>query len=130
MKYAVLGSRYLLGLIFTVFGLNFWLQFLPNPELTGDALAFWQGLGSAGYFFTLLKLTEVVAGVLLLAGRLVPFALTILAPVTINILAFHLFLEPSGLPVAIVVVGLNAFLAWAYREHYRGVLRVNASPSV
>lgn len=130
MRYAVLGSRFVLGLIFTVFGLNYFIGFLPNPELTGAAAEFWAGLGASGYFFAFLKVSEIAVGVLLLAGILVPLALTILAPISLNILFFHLFLEPTGLPIAIVVVGLNVFLAWAYRGAYRGVLDVKAQPSV
>ena len=129
MRYAILGSRFVLGLIFTVFGLNYFLGFLPAPELTGAAAEFWNGLGASGYFFAFLKISEIAVGVLLLAGLFVPLALTILAPISLNILFFHLFLEPTGLPIAIVVVGLNAFLAWVYRDAYRGVLDAKAQPS-
>jgi hypothetical protein len=60
----------------------------------------------------------------------VPLALTVLAPVIVNIVAFHLFLAPSGLPLAILVVALEVFLAWSYRSSFRAVLRVRAEPDV
>ena len=129
MKFAVLGARIVLGLIFFVFGLNGFLNFLPAPEMSGEAGAFIGALAATGYMFPLIKIVEVVAGALLLGGVLVPFALTILAPITINIVAFHVVLEPSGLPIAIAVLVLNVFLAWAYRGSYAGVLQVKATPT-
>lgn len=128
MKYAVLGARLLLGLIFTVFGINLWLQFLPQPELNEAAGAFFGAIATT-YLLTFIKVTEVLGGVLLLSGRLVPLALTILAPIVLNILFFHVFLDPAGMPVAIFVTALEAFLAWSYRDSFKGVLNVNAQPS-
>ncbi|MEM1183263.1 MAG: DoxX family membrane protein [Acidobacteriota bacterium] len=129
MDKAVLGARLLLGLIFTVFGINLWLGFLPQPELNEAAGAFFSAL-AASYLLTFVKVTEVIGGLLLLSGRCVPFALTILAPIVINILFFHIFLDLAGLPVAIFVTGLELFLAWAYRDSFAGVLSTNARPNV
>ena len=129
MKFAVLGARLLLGLIFTVFGINLWLQFLPQPELNEAAGAFFGAIATT-YLLTFVKITEVVGGLLLLSGRLVPFALVILAPIVLNIFFFHVFLDPVGMPVAIFVTALQAFLAWAYRDSFKGVLNVNAQPSI
>src|SRR5262245_14008901 len=92
-----LAARVVLGLIFTVFGLNGFLHFLPQPPSTPAAMAFGGALAATGYMFPLIKGTEVLAGVLLLSGRYVPLALTLLAPVVVNIVAFHLFLAPAGL---------------------------------
>jgi uncharacterized membrane protein YphA (DoxX/SURF4 family) len=111
-------ARLLLGLIFFTFGLNGFLNFLPHPPLAAPAAAFGGALAATGYMFPLLKGTEVVAGVLLLAGRFVPLALTVLAPVVVNILAFHLFLAPAGLPLPIVVLALGLYLAWTEREAF------------
>lgn len=122
-------ARVLLGLIFTVIGLNGFLHFLPMPPLTGPAAAFMGGLASAGYFFPLLKGTEVVAGLLLLSGRFVPLALVVLAPVIVNIAAFHVFMTPGDLGMAALLVFLLAFLAWTYRGSYRGVLDPRARPT-
>ncbi|MDB5216003.1 MAG: hypothetical protein JWO86_3930 [Myxococcaceae bacterium] len=122
----ILAARVLLGLIFLVFGLNGFFHFLPQPPMSGPPAAFAGALFASGYMFPLLKGTEVIAGVLLLSGRLVPLALTVLAPVVVNIVAFHLFLAPSGLALPILIVALGVFLAWSYRSSFAGVLRVNA----
>jgi putative oxidoreductase len=122
------AARILLGLIFFVFGLNGFFHFLPQPPMSGPPADFIGALIATGYLFPLLKGTEVVAGALLLSGRLVPLALTVLAPVVVNIVGFHLFLAPSGLPLPLVVVALGLFLAWSYRRAFSGVLQVNAKP--
>ena len=129
MKHAVLGARLIFGLILVVFGINPWLQFLPLPELNEAATAFF-GFMAGSYLLGFVKLTEVVGGLLLLSGRLVPFALTILAPVVLNILLFHVFLDSTGLVVALLLTALEVFLAWSYREAFAGVLNVNAQPSI
>ncbi|MEP7053586.1 MAG: DoxX family protein, partial [Pseudomonadota bacterium] len=87
-------ARVLLGLTFFVFGLNGFLHFIPQPAPPPAAGAFAGAMMATGYFFPLLKATEVLAGALLLGNRYVPLALAVLAPVIINIVAFHLFLEP------------------------------------
>jgi uncharacterized membrane protein YphA (DoxX/SURF4 family) len=127
---AVTVSRILLGLLFVVFGLNGFLHFLPQPPMSGPPAAFAGALFASGYFFPLLKGTEVAAGLLLLSGRYVPLALTVLAPVIVNILAFHLFLEPSGLPIPLVTLVLELFLARSYRSAFRGVLQSHALPDL
>ena len=128
MQHVIAGARILLGLIFVVFGLNGFLNFMPTPEMNEDAASFMGALQATGYLMIVEKAFEVIAGVMLLTGRFVPLALVLLAPLTINILFFHLFLDMGGLPIAIVVVVLNAFLAWAYRDSYRAMLRAHAKP--
>jgi uncharacterized membrane protein YphA (DoxX/SURF4 family) len=128
MQHIVTGARVLLGLIFFVFGLNGFLQFMPTPEMNEAASSFMGALLATGYLMMVEKAVEVVAGLMLLTGKFVPLALVLLAPLSVNILLFHLFLDMGGLPIAIVVVLLNVFLAWAYRDSYRGVLRANAKP--
>jgi hypothetical protein len=113
------AARLGLGLIFTVFGLNGFLHFLPQPPAQpGPATDFAAALFATGYMFPLIKGTEVLAGVLLLSGRWVPFALTLLAPVVVNILAFHLFLAPAGLAIPLVALALGVYLAWNERAAY------------
>lgn len=122
-------ARYLLGLLFFVFGLNGFLNFMPMPPPPeGPAGAFMGGLAAAGYMFPLIKGTEVVAGALLLAGRSVPLALVLLAPVIVNIVLFHLFLMPGGYGLLTLIVGLELYLAWAYRRSFVGVLNPGARP--
>ena len=124
------AARILLGLVFFVFGLNGFLHFIPQPPMSGPPADFIGALIATGYLFPLLKATEVIAGALLLAGRYVPLALALLAPVVVNIVFFHLFLAPSGLAVPIVVLLLEIFLAWTYRAAYRPMLAANAKPEV
>jgi uncharacterized membrane protein YphA (DoxX/SURF4 family) len=121
-RYAPTAARLFLGLVFTVFGLNFFLHFLPMPAAPPRAAAFAGALFASGYFFQLLKTTEVVAGVLLLTGRFVPLALAVLAPIVINIVGFHLFLQPSGLPVPLGMLAAEIFLAWSYRAAFASML--------
>src|SRR5882762_6738719 len=98
------AARLALGLIFFVFGLNGFLHFLPQPPAPPAAAAFGGALYATGYFIPLLKATEVLAGALLLAGVFVPLALTLLAPIIVNIAAFHLFLAPGNYAIVGVVL--------------------------
>jgi uncharacterized membrane protein YphA (DoxX/SURF4 family) len=110
-------ARVLLGLVFFVFGLNGFLHFLPQPPPPTGALAFMGGLASTGYFFPLLKATEVIGGALLLAG-FVPIALTLLAPIIVNIVAFHAFLAPGNWPVVGIVLVSEIYLAIVNRAAF------------
>ncbi len=123
-------ARVILGLAFFVFGLNGFLHFMPNPPMPEKAGAFMGALAATGYMFPLIKATEVVSGALLLSGRFVPLALTLLAPVLVNIVAFHGSLAPAGVALPLVLVGLEVFLAFAYRSAFRGVLASDAKPEV
>ena len=127
-RIAATVARILLGLVFLVFGLNFFFQFLPMPALSGPPAAFMGALFATGYMFSLVKGLEVLAGALLLSGRFVPLALLLLAPIVINIAAFHVFLTPGEPAMAIVLTFLLAFLGWTYRSSFSGVLNPNAAP--
>ncbi len=122
------AARILLGLIFSVFGLNGFLHFIPTPPMTGGAGAFGGAMFATGYLFQLLKTTEVVSGLLLLSNRFVPLALALLAPVVINIVAFHAFLAPSGLPLPLLILVLEVYLARSYRSAYSGMLQARTVP--
>ena len=125
----ILAARILLGLIFLVFGLNFFLHFIPQPPMPAAAGAFAGAMFATGYLFTLVKVIEVTCGALLLAGRFVPLALALLAPIVINIVCFHAFLAPQGMPLPLVVLALEVFLAWSFRGAYRPMLAARAAPS-
>lgn len=120
MKIAVIIARILLGLDFVVFGSNAFLHFLPMPAIPGDAGTFLGVLFNSHYLIAI-ALLEVIGGALLLAGRFVPLGLTLLGPIIVNIFLFHLLLAPSGLPMALMVVLLEAFLIWAYRSAFAGL---------
>lgn len=115
--------RTLMGLLFIFSSVTYFFGLITPPPMEGPIKTFNEGLAASGYFFTLLKITELVCGILLLTGRFVPLALVILAPVVINIFLVHLLLAPSGLPVAIFVVLATLFLAYYYRESFAGLLK-------
>lgn len=121
MKIAMLIVRTLVGLLFIMASATYFLNLAPQPELTGNMKTFNEGLAASGYFLTLLKATELVCGILLVIGRFVPLVLVILAPIVINILMVHIFLEPTGLPIAIILVAALAFLAYYYRRNFEGL---------
>ncbi len=129
-RFAPAAARILLGLIFFVFGLNGFLQFIPQPPLPDRAGAFLGALAATGYMFPLIKGVEVIAGALLLSNRFVPLALAVIAPNVVNIVLFHAVLAPGGLPMAIIVLGLEVFTAWSYRDAYASMLRPRTAPKV
>jgi putative oxidoreductase len=118
MKIAYIIVRVLMGLLFLFASITYFLNLIPQPELTGNMKEFTEGLAATGYFMPLLKITELVCGLALVAGRFVPLAIVILAPVIINIFFVHLFLDRTGLPVAIFLVLANAFLAYYNRDKF------------
>lgn len=115
--------RTLLGLLFLFASLAYFFNLVTPPPMEGPIKTFNEGLAASGYFFTLLKVTELVCAVLLLIGRFVPLALVILAPIVINIFFVHLFLDRSGMVVAIFVVLATIFLAYYYRDRYADILK-------
>jgi putative oxidoreductase len=121
-KKVILGARIVLGLIFFVFGLNGFLNFIPMSPMPEGAMSFMGALGATGYFFPVLKLTEIVSGAMLLSGYFVPMALILLSPIIVHITLFHLFLAPSGAPMAIVILALQIYLGWAYKNSFASLL--------
>lgn len=123
MKYAIIIGRVLLGLMFAVFGSNAFLHFIPMPPMQGDADAFIGALIKSGYIYPIAAL-EVLGGLLLLiGGRFVSLGLTLLGPVIVNIMLYHIFLETSGLPMACVISLLALFLLWVYRYKFPAIFR-------
>lgn len=126
-QYLQPAARIALGALFTVMGLNGFMTFLPSPPIPDAALAFFGALFHTGYMIQLIAGTQLIAGILLLSNRFVPLALALLAPVIVNIIAFHAFLLPSGLPSALVVLALEIYLAWMYRNAYRPMLAMRST---
>ncbi len=122
------AARLTLGFVFFVFGLNGFLNFLPQPVPPERAMAFFGALAATGYMLPLIKSVEVVAGALLLSNRYVPLALALVAPNVVNIVLFHTVLAPAGLPIALFVLALEVFTAWSYRDSYAPMLRARTSP--
>jgi len=130
LRHLTTGARILLGLAFVVFGLNGFLHFIPQPKdgMSAGALDFFGALVKTGYMIPLIFSTQFLAGALLLLNLFVPLALALIAPVVVNIVAFHLYLAPSGIPVAAIVLILELYLAWAYRKAFAPMLVLRASP--
>jgi uncharacterized membrane protein YphA (DoxX/SURF4 family) len=123
MKIAMIIVRTLMGLLFIFASVVVLFNLVPRPELTGVTKTFNEGLDSVGYFWYLLKITELVCGIAFVSGRFVPLATVVIAPVIINIFMFHAFIDRTGLPVAIFLVLANIFVAYYYRDAYHGLLR-------
>lgn len=126
VAYVAPAARVVLGLTFTVMGLNGFVRFLPSSPVPAAAMAFFGALFQTGYMIQLIMGTQLVAGILLLSNRFVPLALALLAPIVVNIIAFHAFLVPSGLPGALVMLVLIVYLAWRYRNAYRPMLAMRS----
>ena len=122
MKILAIIARSVLGLIFVVFGLNAFLHFIPAPPPHGLAGDFVEALFVSHYFYVVAVL-QIAGGALCLLGRFVPLGLTLLGPVIVNILCYHIFLDYTGWQVASVVAALALFLLWCHRANFAGLLK-------
>ena len=123
-------ARILMGLPLVVFGLNAFLNFIPQPEtpMPEGAMAFVGALMNSGYMMQLIGATHLITGAMLLLNRFVPLALALFAPFIVNSVAFHIFLERTGLPMALVFLALELCLAWKYRHAFLPMLEARVSP--
>jgi putative oxidoreductase len=126
LKLATTVSRIILGLPFLVFGINYFFPFAPHPELHGAAIDYMTGLTKAGYFWPFLRSLEILIGIALITNRFVPLALAILAPINLQILIFHLALEPQNIPMALILALLQAFLIYRYWGYYKQIFAQKA----
>jgi len=123
MKIATHIVRSLLGLAFVVFGANILHPFLPMPPLPDNPAGQFSRALMQSHYMLVVGALQLIGGLLLLAGRYVPLGLTLLGPVVVNILLFHVFLEPGGLPIALVFSALMLFLLWRYRANFAGLVQ-------
>ncbi|HET8922592.1 MAG TPA: hypothetical protein VFN26_06300 [Candidatus Acidoferrum sp.] len=124
MKMTATAARYLLGLIFTVFGLNGFLHFIhPSPPSNPLAIQFLVSV-SASHFAAFFFAIQLLAGLLLLSGYFVPFALTLLAAELYNIIAFHVTLAPATIAPALVASVLWVLVFVQHRESFTGIFTV------
>lgn len=123
MKITTIIVRSLLGLLFAFAGSNMFFNFAPLPPFPeGPAHDFMAAIFTS-HFSYIVGAFQFVGGILLLTGRFSPLGLTLLGPVIVNILCFHAFMAPAGLPVAFVISLLALFLLWRYRENFAGLVR-------
>ena len=123
MKVAAMIARYLLGVIFVFFGSNILLHFLPTPPMPPGPMAQFSGvLQSTGYFYVV-GVIQVASGILLLINRYVPLALTLLGPVLVNILLFHILMAPSAIEVALFATILWFIIFWSVRSAFAGIFQ-------
>jgi len=129
-RYLPAVARILMGLMFFVFGLNGFLHFIPQPKepMPDGVMALMSGFMKSGYMMPLIFGTQTLVGALLLLNCFVPLALALIAPVIVNIIAFHIFLMPATIVPGIVVLVLELYLAWSYRSAFRPMLVLWAKP--
>lgn len=111
--------RIALGLLLVIFGSNKFMHFIPMDLPAGDAGAFMNSLGATGYLFPLIGILEVFIGLMLLLKKWVPFVIILLAPISVNILLFHLFLDIPGVSIALLVAVFNSILIYKHWKLYR-----------
>ncbi|MDB4354070.1 hypothetical protein N9Z02_02085 [Akkermansiaceae bacterium] len=122
MNKVILIIRNLLGFAFVVFGLNFFLKFIPMKEgVPPDAAKMFMGAIAPTGFLAMVKVLEAVAGLALLSKRFAPVGLVILGPILANILLYDIFLARAFNPLVAVLIVMEVFLIWAYRKNFASV---------
>jgi putative oxidoreductase len=127
MRIAATISRYLLGFVFLVFGLNGFFHFIPQPPPTGLALQFFIAV-SASHFIAAVFAVQTLSGALLLLNRYVPLAITMLAGVLFNILNFHITIMQGGLGLPLFVTALWLIVAVSVRSAFAGIFQAHVQP--
>jgi putative oxidoreductase len=129
MKIVSTTARYLLGLLFTVMGLNGFLHFIPAPPLPpGYLMDFLTAIGGSGYYVAVFGV-QLICGILLLTNWYVPLAIVVLAAVLVNILTLHATMNPQGFPMATLAVILWFLTAWPIRAQFAPIFVRKASVS-
>jgi hypothetical protein len=130
MKIAFTIARYLLGLMFTVFGFNGFLHFIPLGLPSNPLALQYMIVMSTSHYFVLVYFFQALAGLLLLANRFVPLAIAILAPILVNILLYHVLMDPRGaLPGAFATL-IWVVVYWGHRANFRGIFEPKPEPGV
>lgn len=122
MKIAVIIVRILMGLMFAFASIAYFLKLMHEPEPTGSVKIFNDGIVASVYLMPTVKIFELLCAIAFLSGRFVPLATVVIFPLILNILLFHSFLQPSGIPLAVSLLLGDLFLAYYYRDRYKGML--------
>jgi putative oxidoreductase len=123
MKIVSTIARFLLGLVFVVFGLNGFLNFIPAPPPPTGIAGQFAGALFLSHYLLVIMFIQLLGGILLIANRFVPMGLTLLGPVIVNIFFFHALMDPSGLPRAAFVIILWLVVAYSVRSAFAGILQ-------
>ena len=115
--------RMLLGVSLLIFGMNKFIAFIPICDMAPAAANFMESLNSTGYVLYVVASLELLIGGLLLFKKWVPFALILLAPIVVNILLFHLFLDVSGMLVAVLMMAITGVLIYKYWKSYSSLVQ-------
>jgi hypothetical protein len=127
MKTTVLICRLVLGFLYLVFGLDYYLHFIPyQPLHTGVPGALIAGLKGTGYIYPMMKILQIAGGLSLLFNRYAPFFAIVVFPMSLNVLLFHTILVPSGWYMGVLLMGPNLILGWGYRKYYSGMFTAKA----
>lgn len=131
MKMAVIIIRSLMGIGFIIFGANILFPFLPQPPMQEGSLpAQFLAVMGPTHWMRLVGVCQLLGGLLVIVGRTAPLGLVVLAPVLVNIIAFHVFLENGeGLAPGLVFAFFEIFLIYAYRNHFKGIFSTHAQPN-
>lgn len=123
MKIAVIIVRVLLAAMYLFASVSYFIKYMPEqPKMTTEQMTFMSGVMAAVYLMPLIKITELVGGILLLFGRTAPLGALIIFPVTLNIFLYHAYLGPKDLPMVGVMLIFNLFLFYAYRQKYLPII--------
>ena len=122
MKIASVIARYLIALVFIVFGLNGFLQFLPMKPPSSDAAVKYFTVMSTSHYLWFVFGLQIISGALFLVRRTVPLALTLAGPLIVNILLFHLLMDPAGIGPGLIVTILWFVIFWRFRSAFDGIL--------
>jgi putative oxidoreductase len=122
MKIAVIIVRILMGSMFAFASIAFFFKLIPQPELAGSAKIFNDGIAASVYLMPTVKIFELLCAIAFLSGRFVPLATVVILPIMLNILFYHVFVDTSGLPVGVVFMLGNLFLAYSNLDKYKAIL--------
>lgn len=124
MKIAMIIVRTLMGLMFLFASITVLFKLMPQPEPQGEIKTFMMGILATGYLFPFIKITELLCGIAFVTGRFVTLAAVVIFPIIINIFLFHANMAPEGLPVAVLLLLGDLFLAYYYRENYKTLFKM------
>jgi len=121
-----MAIRILGGLVLLIFGINKFFTFITMPPPPEAAAQFYGALLNTGYIMPMVALVEIVAGISWITNKYVPFTTLLMAPISVNIVSFHLFLAPGGIALGAVVALINAYLFYIHKDKFMPLMQADA----